>query len=123
MTTVEAPRRISEQAHVIEVTPGSLPDADAEALGVFLESAEALIISPGTIADPFSDDEDMQVRVGTMTDGEWVWDLAWADYVAYHKVAPPAEFIEHARAMGFSAPEIPEDRLMEIIEILGIPMP
>ncbi|MFB4272928.1 hypothetical protein [Nonomuraea sp. GTA35] len=88
----------------------------------FLESAEPLIISPGMIADPFSDGENMRVRVGVMTDGEWVWQLAWADYVALHRIAPPQDFLDHVKELDFTAPEIPVDRLMEIIEALGLPL-
>ncbi|PWI45932.1 hypothetical protein [Streptomyces sp. ICBB 8177] len=124
MPSVEAPRRISDAPRNIEATPGSLPDSEVDRLSGFLESAEPLIISPGMVADPFSDDDDkMRVRVGVVTDGEWVWQLAWADYVALHKVAPPQDFIDHAREMNFTSPEITDDRLMEIIEVLGLPQP
>ncbi|NEA55217.1 hypothetical protein G3I60_13925 [Streptomyces sp. SID13666] len=123
MTSVSAPHRISETAHSMEATPNTLSEDEVARLAEFLESAEALIISPGSVADPFAENEDMRVRVGIMTDGEWTWDLAWADYVLYHKVAPPQEFMNHARDMNFLAPEIPVDRLMEISESLGIPLP
>ncbi|MER5969143.1 hypothetical protein ABT112_05255 [Streptomyces sp. NPDC002055] len=125
MVNVPAPRRIGEPESECEGVADSLAGSDefADRLSTFLETAEPLILSPGTVPDPFSDNENMRVRIGVMTDGVWVWDLAWADYVHYHKVAPPAEFLQHIESVDFTSPEIPEDRAMEIGEAIGIPMP
>lgn len=65
----------------------------------------------------------MHVRIGVMTDGTWVWHLAWSDYVQYHRISPPAEFLAHAASLNYVAPEISVERAMEIAEIVGIPMP
>ncbi|GAA5003493.1 hypothetical protein [Streptomyces siamensis] len=92
-------------------------------LSGYLERAEPLLFSPGTLPDPFSDSEGMRVRVGVMTDGTWVWNLAWSDYVQYHRVAPPAEFIRHAESLDFVPPEISEDEAMRLAEVAGLPMP
>ncbi|CAM5726907.1 hypothetical protein SFUMM280S_05883 [Streptomyces fumanus] len=78
---------------------------------------------PGNHADPFSDSPDMHVRVGIMTDGEWVWHLAWSDYVKYHRVSPPDDFLEHITALDYTAPDITVEHAMEIAEAEGIPMP
>ncbi|MFF5522722.1 hypothetical protein [Streptomyces coeruleorubidus] len=58
-----------------------------------------------------------------MTDGEWVWHLAWSDYVQYHRVSPPAEFLAYAAARNYTASEISVERAMEIVEAEGLPMP
>ena len=123
MTSVSPPRRLSEPWTEVDVQPGTLSEEDVAPLYEYLESAEGLVLSPGMIQDPFSDNENMRVRIGIMTDGEWVWELAWADYVWQHRVAPPNEFIEHARARGFVPPEIPLERLEEISTLVGIPQP
>ncbi|PBC62071.1 hypothetical protein BKI49_21045 [Streptomyces sp. Tue6028] len=123
MTTVPAPYRIGEEETYIECAIGSLTEKLAVKLAGYLESAEPLLFSPGTLPDPFSDSEGMRVRVGVMTDGTWVWNLAWSDYVQYHRVAPPAEFIRHAESLDFVPPEISEDEAMRLTEAAGLPIP
>jgi hypothetical protein len=124
MARVPAPHRIGQPQLEIEATPGTLADeAVADRLASFLEEAEPLMYSPGTIPDPFAESSDMQVRIGIMTDGEWVWHLAWSDYVQYHRVSPPSEFLAHAAARNFTASEISVERAMEIVEAEGLPMP
>ncbi|MFI6490635.1 hypothetical protein [Streptomyces sp. NPDC050564] len=123
MTTVPAPYRIGDPETEVECTVGSLSEEVANRLARFLETAQPLLFSPGTIPDPFSDSEGMRVRVGVMTDGMWVWDLSWADYVQYHRVSPPSEFIRHVESLNFTAPEISEDQAMQIAEAAGLPMP
>ena len=122
MTTVDSPYRIGETPRKYDAVADSLTGSEAEDLAKFLDDGEPVLMSPGTFDSPFSDDPDMQVRLGVVTDGKWVWDLAWADYVAYHRVAPPAEFREHVREMRYTCPELPEERLMEIAEAIGLPM-
>ncbi|WP_432188865.1 hypothetical protein [Streptomyces sp. Tue6028] len=123
MTSVPAPRRIGEVTSEIECSVGALAGDLAAKLATYMETAEPLLFSPGTLPDPFSDSEGMRVRVGVMTDGTWVWNLAWSDYVQYHRVAPPAEFIRHAESLDFAPPEISEDEAMRLAEAAGLPMP
>ncbi|MEF9905652.1 hypothetical protein [Streptomyces sp. P9-A2] len=123
MIKVPAPHRIGEPEVEEVFLPNTLTEELAGRLSSFLEEAEPLLFSPGTLPDPFSDSPGMQVRVGIMTDGEWVWHLAWSDYVQYHRVSPPREFIEHVAALGYRAPEISVERAMEIVEAEGIPLP
>ncbi|TPQ22029.1 hypothetical protein [Streptomyces sporangiiformans] len=123
MKKVPAPHRIGEPETDTEGAVNSLPTELVDRLSDFLESAEPLLLSPGTTPDPFSDSEHMRVRIGIMTDGTWVWHLAWADYVHYHKVAPPTEFLQHVESVNFTAPEISEQRAMQIAEVEAIPMP
>ncbi|MFG3100149.1 hypothetical protein ACGFZL_06480 [Streptomyces sp. NPDC048182] len=80
-------------------------------------------LSPGTVPDPFSRSPGMRVRIGVMTDGQWVWPLAWSDYVRYHRVSPPADFVAHIASLDFRAPEIDVERAMALAEAEGIPMP
>ncbi|MBH5129678.1 hypothetical protein I3J14_05710 [Streptomyces sp. HB-N217] len=123
MTRVPVPHRIGEPQVEADFAPGALDGKLADQLSTFLEEAEPVLFSPGTVPDPFSDSSDMHVRVGVMTDGTWVWQLAWADYVKYHRVAPPREFIDHIRSLSFTAPELTIERTLEIAEAEGIPLP
>ncbi|MFD5298707.1 MULTISPECIES: hypothetical protein [Streptomyces] len=123
MVKVPVPHRIGDAQHEAEFSPDTLDEALTEQLSSFLEEAEPVLFSPGTVPDPFSDSSEMRVRVGIMTDGTWVWHLAWADYVKYHRVAPPQEFVEHAASLNFSAPEITVEEALAVAEAEGIPVP
>ncbi|CAM5253738.1 putative protein OS=Streptomyces tendae OX=1932 GN=GUR47_17950 PE=4 SV=1 [Streptomyces tendae] len=102
---------------------GTLPSELAEPLARFLEEAEPVLISPGTLPDPFSDSARMRTRVGVMTDGRWVWTLAWSDHVRQHRVAPPPAFVRHAVSLRFSAPEVSVERALDIARAESIPIP
>ncbi|MEU9209027.1 hypothetical protein AB0D27_14010 [Streptomyces sp. NPDC048415] len=123
MVRIPAPHRIGEPEGDVEGVVDSLPAELVDRLSSFLESGEPLLFSPGTIPDAFSESSEMRVRIGIMTDGEWVWHLAWADYVQYHRVSPPDAFIQHIQALNYTAAEISMERAMEIAEAEGIPMP
>ncbi|MDI3347983.1 hypothetical protein ACFW0U_02125 [Streptomyces albidoflavus] len=123
MARVPVPHRIGEPQTEDEFSPGTLDEDLVDQLSSFLEEAEPVLFSPGTTPDPFSDSSDMRARVGVMTDGTWVWQLAWSDHVKYHRVAPPREFLEHAASLGFTAPEISIERALDIAKAEGLPLP
>ncbi|MFG3075305.1 hypothetical protein [Streptomyces sp. NPDC048225] len=123
MTMIPAPHRIGEPQLEADFAPGTLDEEMIDRLSGFLEEAEPVLFSPGTVPDPFSDSSDMHVRVGIMTDGTWVWQLAWADYVKYHRVAPPREFLDHIISRKFTAPELTIEQTLEIAEAEGLPLP
>ncbi|MFG2540907.1 hypothetical protein ACGFOM_00630 [Streptomyces sp. NPDC048594] len=123
MARVPVPHLVGEPQLEADFVPGTLPDGLAESLARFLEEAEPVLISPGTLPDPFSDSAGMRVRVGVMTDGRWVWSLAWSDHVRQHHVAPPPEFVRHAVSLRFSAPEVSVERALEVARAEGIPLP
>ncbi|MFF3763295.1 hypothetical protein ACFYYR_04295 [Streptomyces sp. NPDC001922] len=125
MTNIPAPFRIGEPETRFDAAAGSLSGSDefVDRLSRYLGSARGLILAPGTVQSPFSDSEKVRVRVGMMTDGVWVWHVAWSDYVAYHRVAPPAEFLRHIESVDFTVPDMSVDRAVEICEEIGLPMP
>ncbi|MEU6286697.1 hypothetical protein [Streptomyces sp. NPDC046988] len=123
MARVPVPHLVGEPQLEADFSPGTLPDGLAESLGRFLEEAEPVLISSGTLPDPFSDSVDMRVRVGIMTDGRWVWSLAWSDHVRQHHVAPPAELVRRAVSLRFSAPEVSVEQALEIARAEGLPLP
>ncbi|TPQ22028.1 hypothetical protein [Streptomyces sporangiiformans] len=105
---------------MVEAEAGALSSEISVRLADFMGTAEDLLLAPGTRQDPLSDDPDNQVRVGIMTDGTWVWDLAWADLVAMHRVCPSDEFLEHVKGLNFRVPQVSEERIMEICAALDI---
>ncbi|MET9491626.1 hypothetical protein [Nocardia sp. NPDC006630] len=56
-----------------------------------------------------------------MTDGAWLWALAWEDYIEYHRAAPPIDFMNHAEQYDWVAPELSEQRLIDLERHLGMP--
>ncbi|MER7773512.1 hypothetical protein ABTZ21_00695 [Streptomyces sp. NPDC096191] len=123
MARVPVPHLVGEPQLEADFAPGTLPDGLAESLARFLEEAEPVLISPGTLPDPFSDSAGMRVRVGIMTDGRWVWSLAWSDHVRQHRVAPPSDLVRHAVSLRFSAPEVSVEQALEVARAEGIPLP
>ncbi|MFG3248101.1 hypothetical protein [Streptomyces sp. NPDC048187] len=123
MVRVAVPHLVGELRREADFVPGTLPDRLAEPLARFLEEAEPVLISPGTLPDPFSDSADMRVRVGIMTDGRWVWTLAWSDHVRQHRVAPPPAFVRHAASLRFSPPEVSVEQALDIARAEDLPLP
>ncbi|MFJ7331746.1 hypothetical protein ACIQU3_00640 [Streptomyces sp. NPDC101110] len=53
--------------------------------------------------------------IGSMyTDGTWLWREDLRHYVATYHVALPDEFVKHIRDMDYTAPAVPESRLIDI---------
>ncbi|GAB0103807.1 hypothetical protein JMUB6875_27810 [Nocardia sp. JMUB6875] len=127
MPIVSAPYRLdktsSNDDEGFDAEANTLTEDDAELLLGYLRSATCVLAAPGTTEDPFAPgNPNARVRIGIVTDGAWVWQLAWEDYVEYRRAAPPTEFIDHAKSHGWVAPELPEERLLEIErEHLGLP--
>ncbi|MEU8732979.1 hypothetical protein AB0C68_26785 [Streptomyces tendae] len=123
MARAPVPHLVGEPQMEAGFSPGTLPRRLAEPLARFLEEAEPVLFSPGTLPDPFSDSAGTRVRVGIMTDGHWVWTLAWSDHVRQHHVAPPPAFVRHAVSLRFSAPEVSVEQALDIARAEGIPLP
>ncbi|MFE6858414.1 hypothetical protein [Nocardia sp. NPDC057668] len=120
--SVAAPTKIGEQADSFEAVPGTLTADDVARMLRYLRSATVIVVAASRAPDPFAlGRPGARVGIGVVTDGEWEWPLAWEDYVGTHAVAPPAEFMAHAAARGWIAPELPEARVLEFARRLGIP--
>ncbi|WP_051026733.1 hypothetical protein [Nocardia higoensis] len=119
------PYRLDESCddeEAFDAEPDTLSEGDAGLLLAYLRSAACIVAAPGVIEDPFAPgNPNARVRVGLKTDGEWVWALAWEDYVEYHRAAPPINFVNHAKRHSWVAPEVPEQRLSEIARQFGMP--
>ncbi|MGW4545355.1 hypothetical protein ACWEN4_03135 [Streptomyces violaceorubidus] len=58
-----------------------------------------------------------------LTDGVWLWRDDLAYYVDRYHLALPGDFVAYVGELGYSPPEVPESRLVEILtRDLGIPM-
>ncbi|MFE3057992.1 hypothetical protein [Nocardia sp. NPDC059239] len=123
MPRVSAPYRIDDvggNEEGFDAVPDTLSQGDAELLLGYLRSAACIVAAPGAIEDPFEPgNPNARVRIGWMTDGEWVWELAWEDYVEFRRVAPPIDFIDHAKRHGWVAPEVSEHLLLEMARQFG----
>ncbi|MFF8014019.1 hypothetical protein [Streptomyces sp. NPDC007929] len=53
--------------------------------------------------------------IGSMyTDGTWIWREDLCYYLATYHVALPDDFVKHIRALDYTAPAVPESRLVDI---------
>ncbi|WP_435221764.1 hypothetical protein [Streptomyces sp. Tue6028] len=121
MKQIPAPFKLNEPARKVSAEPDRLSLEVSERLADYLETAEDLVLAPGTRQSPLSGNPDHRVRVGVMTDGEWVWDLAWADLVRESRISPGDDFMQHVERLEFVPPEVSEERITELCEALDIP--
>ncbi len=113
------PKRLGDPDTRTALVPHSLTEAEAELLAEYLESATALAIAASRVPDRMTGR--LLVRPGVMTDGEWVWNLDWADYVRAYRVDPSQQFRDHARRRDYVPVELHEDRVQEVARALHIP--
>lgn len=123
VTAVSAPRRIGSDDRHIDAQPFGISPAEAGRLEYYFRNAAPVVLSPGMIPDPFVDDPSVVVSVGVMTDGVWVWPLAWADYVRMHGVSPPDDFLEYVRSRDYVPAVVTDERMLEIAGMFGMPEP
>jgi hypothetical protein len=78
----------------------------------------------GAQADVLDPEAPTLVSGGSLlTDGTWLWRDDLAYYVDRYHLALPADFVARVRELGYSPPEVPQSRLVEILtRDLGIPM-
>lgn len=89
------------------------PDADEHRLLDYLRAGVPYIVSPGAVLDVL--DGSGPVGTGTiLTDGVWAWPDDLPHYVERYHVAVPEEFLEHARAAGWSVVELGINELRRI---------
>lgn len=115
---INPPKQLAAPDTHVALVPNRLAEAEAELLAGYLESATALVLAPGLIPDRLTGR--LLFRLGVMTDGEWVWDLHWSDYVRAYRVAPPQEFRDHARHHNYTPVQLDDDRTHEIARTLGM---
>jgi hypothetical protein len=69
----------------------------------YLRAGTSYLVSPGPVADYF-DESRFAGTAGILTDGVFAWPHFLAYYVEQYDVELPAEFEQHMRERGWSAP-------------------
>jgi hypothetical protein len=91
-----------------------LADADErERLLAYLRSGRMVLSTTGRDRDRLVPERGQVVPLSFRTDGTWVWSEALAYYLADHLVAPEPELREHAAALGYQVPEVPDEAVRE----------
>lgn len=93
------------------------PGQDEAAIVNYLRRGTIFIYSPGVVFDVL--DGSGPIGSGSIrTDGVWAWPDDLPHYVERYHVALPNEFVEHARALGWTPPELTDAdlRLLTLME-------
>lgn len=97
--------------------------ADRDALLSYLTGAEAVLRTPGTMADVVDADRGAVVPMSFRSDGVWIWPDTVAYYLREHGLAPDSALADHIRSVG--GPPTPLDRLSRhrVMSVLARPAP
>ena len=89
-----------ESLHAV-LQPVASPD-DAK-LVLYLKAGKPMMVAPGPVKDILG----ANAIIGTLeirTDGTYAWPSDFPHYIEKHHARPPADFVEHIRALGFAMP-------------------
>ncbi|TQF04182.1 hypothetical protein E6W39_20545 [Kitasatospora acidiphila] len=89
------------------------PAGSEEELVTYLGAGHRLRSFMGVVGDVLGSDQRLLGGEDIRTDGEWVWRDDLSSYLRTYHVELPAEFVEHARSVGFTVPAVPRHRLVE----------
>lgn len=89
-------------------------------VAAYLESGQIIemTVSPSSPDKLDDSGEPPLIRVGTATDGEWIWTYEMSYYARRHGVLPPREFLEKMESFGYTAPEVTTERLRAVSQWL-----
>ncbi|MCP2261555.1 Protein of unknown function (DUF4237) [Streptoalloteichus tenebrarius] len=88
-----------------------VPPGDLGPLLNYLSGAPVIGASGVTEVDQLAPHAPQVVPATFHTDGTWIWPGAVVYYLRQHGVPPQPELVEHARARGFTVPEVEEATL------------
>ncbi|MEU9217001.1 hypothetical protein AB0D47_10710 [Streptomyces sp. NPDC048376] len=99
-------------------------DGNEHRLVGYLRRGSGIWSEMGAEADVLDPEAPTLVSGGSLlTDGVWLWRDDLAYYVDRYHLALPADFVARVRELGYTPPEVPESRLVEILtRDLGISM-
>ena len=123
MSTAMAPTPVGATPEAMEPSPGTLPDDLREPVAAYLAGAQAILVAPGTMSDPLDPDGTAEIPIAILTDGAWIWDSSWPVLVRAHAVAPPAEFLSHMAANGYTPAQLDVAELMAVGVRAGLVAP
>jgi hypothetical protein len=87
--------------------PCALDDLDR--VVAYMEAAPVVSVAAGKARDRVSGA--VEVPIGVASDGVFVWPLALTWYASRHRVAPPAELVDHIRGRGYVVDAVDVDGL------------
>lgn len=110
----DAPEGVSA-GRLLESIPGTpLPDSDD--IARYLKSGHEIFDTMGAERDVVSEGKWILGAASLQTDGEWVWRVDLSHYVRRYGVSLLPEFVEHARSLRYTVPDVPESRLAELTD-------
>lgn len=121
----DPPRRIGFPPRTwTSLMPGTIAEPERSQVAAYLRDADCVVATTsGYCVDPITRDPRDRIRDVVMTDGEYIWSLAWATLVERHGVRPPTDLLHHARALGFRPPKLTTQQLHQVAANDGMAPP
>jgi hypothetical protein len=107
-----------------ELVPDAIAETERSQVAAYLRGAHCIVATTsGYWTDPITRDPRDRIRDAVMTDGVYIWSIAWATLVERHGLGLPDDFLTHARTLGYRPPELTAEQLhLAAIEVgLGDP--
>lgn len=94
----------------IDPTLGRLDSVTSTQVDAYLRAGVPLMTTTQKVLDVVTGSPARIVPISIHTDGEFVWSMAVAYYVATHQISPGEDFLAHCASNDWSVPELsPED--------------
>lgn len=119
----EPPRRLGTvtagAAAVPPLVLDAIPEPERAALAGYLRDA-ACLVAGGYWTDPVTRDPLRRHPEALMSDGVFLWSIAWATLVELYGCALPEEFLTHVRAADYRPPELSASGLQDAAASAGL---
>ncbi|MER5773799.1 hypothetical protein ABT144_05825 [Streptomyces sp. NPDC002039] len=83
-------------------------------LARYMGACETLAVVPGVEKHPFAPSQQVMGGFSLKTDGEWIWPDIAGHLVREHDCVVPREFEERAARLGFTAPVLTPQEVVDI---------
>lgn len=127
-TQTELPeRRMPSAPSRVDGGPAGSPvvvEDEAERLRIagYLQRAQCLVAG-GYWLDPVTRDPRHRGGEAVMSDGTYVWSIAWATLLPLHGLPLAGDFVAHVRRLGYEPPAFTEDELTALLVATGLEPP
>lgn len=123
--TPTPPQRIGRKSPPsAELVPGAIAEPERSAVAGYLRSANCVVATTGGYwVDPITRDPRDRIPEAVMTDGVYIWSIAWATLVKRHGLGLPTEFLAHAEALEYRPPELTMEQLQQVAVEAGLDIP
>lgn len=107
------PHRIgSTPPPIVELVPDALAEPERTRLAAYLHCANCIVVATsGYSVDPVTRDPRDRIREALMTDGVYIWSIAWATLVERYGLGLPADFLAHVQASAYRPPDLTPEEL------------